>query len=208
MSLLRSLPTEYVYSESKDVLNQDVYTFLLVSPRTFALTGFQEYRPMGSKTVHSRQEGKEVNGVKVYREHMRYFTHNRKDEMRCWLPSYKNFDSARKRGYIWVCEGIFSAGALVQLGEPVVAILTSDNKPVLRYLRDIGLKLYGFCDGDKAGQELGKQLDEVVQLPEGKDLEDMYFDKGLTWVRAWVDFTTMGVPLWQQDHTQFIIDGY
>lgn len=199
MSYLRSLPKEYVYSEAKDILDQDVYTFLLVSPRTFALTGYQEFRPAGSKTVHSRQEGKEVKGVKVCREHMRYFTHNRKDDMRCWLPSYKNFNMARKRGYIWVAEGIFSAGPLLQLDEPVVAILTSDNKLVLNYLRSLGIKLYGFCDGDKAGQALGKQLDKVVELPEGKDLEDIYLSKGLIWIYDHVELLARNKPIIEHD---------
>lgn len=76
---------------------------------------------------------------------------------------------------LFVVEGVFDACRLHSRGFAAVALLGSDIAHLKEQLFLLGIKLVPICEGDEAGHKLAGLAthEEVIYLPEGKDLGDM-----------------------------------
>ena len=141
------------------VVDDTVATFFLYT-LTCEMVGFQQYNPSGSKKLNDRETAK-------------YWTYHSPGTCRFWIP--KNFfELVTKEKKVFVQEGIFDALPLVNMGYPAVAILTNNNKESVRNLHLSGYKTLCLCDGDPAGQTLGRQVHSSFNLENDVDVGKLW----------------------------------
>lgn len=97
------------------------------------------------------------------------------------------------RDYLCVCEGELDTVILRQAGLPSVGLPGANTwKPhFARVLEDYS-RVFVFADGDEPGRKLANVLVEsltsaivsVIEMPVGKDVNDMYIERGAGWLRS------------------------
>lgn len=119
------------------------------------LVGFQQYRPKGEKRQHNNpKEGK-------------YYTYRKLPTLAVW-----GVESLKYPGSLFVCEGVFDACRLTEVGCAAVAVLSNDTGWDLKnWLSCLNRRVVVVCDNDAAGRKLAKFGDDVVYTFE-KDLGD------------------------------------
>lgn len=169
-------------------LNVDLYPSLTVSEEENSVTfmlwnlsgelvGYQQYKPERPK-VDSSLNPREL----------RYFTYLKQEEHLKALTGFgvELLDPNKK--HLFVLEGVFDSCRLHNLGLNALAMFACDPKHTKSWLSSLGYTVVPVCEGDEAGQKLEslKNSEEVVFLPEGKDLGDltdaevlMFFEKYL-----------------------------
>jgi hypothetical protein len=169
-------------------LNVELYPNMVLSEETNSATfmlwnlsgelvGYQQYTPERPK-MDSSLDPREL----------RYFTYLKSEHQLKALTAFgvELLDQSQK--YVFVLEGVFDTCRLHNLGLNALGMLACDPKFTKSWLWSLGYTVVPVCEGDKAGQKLAKlaNTDEVVYLPEGKDLGDLtdeevleYFSKYL-----------------------------
>lgn len=140
-----------------------IVTFMLYN-LTGELVGYQAYNPLKGKQ----------RGQKASMFEQRYFNYvtneGRGKKLAVWgLETFKPLDHK----VLFLCEGVFDACKLHNVGLPAIAVLCNDPKHLRNWLGTINVKTVAICDGDKAGEALRDTADEFILLPDGKDLGDM-----------------------------------
>lgn len=147
-------------------------TFLLFT-LTGKLAGYQTYKPEGPKT----RDGKGMEP-----KDLKYFTHVTKSETGL-NDSVMVFGAERldlTKRTLYLCEGLFDAVALHNLGLNAVAALgnvgaAKHGRPVALHslLKGLNMHVVAVEDGDEAGSNLGRHAHESVKCPEGCDPSSM-----------------------------------
>ena len=125
------------------------------------LCGYQKYNPDFPKVTNPRNSREQ-----------KYFTH-------ITSPSVFGVESIEKYqdcDVLFVTEGVFDACAITtHLKHPAIAVLANNPKSLRSQLDllKIYFKLVAVCDGDLAGDSLGKYVDQVIKCPVGKDANDL-----------------------------------
>ena len=157
-------------------VNTDLYKNLVVSEEEFTATfmlwnlsgqlvGYQQYKPFRVKT------SKELNP-----RELRYFTYVTKYDNKNQMTTAFGLDLLDyNKKYVFVCEGVFDAVRLHNLGLNALALLSCNPKQLKSWLWSFGFVVVPVCEGDDAGKKLAKLANtkEVVFLPENKDLGDL-----------------------------------
>lgn len=119
------------------------------------LVGYQQYRPKGEKkTSNNPKEGK-------------YFTYKKQPTLAVW-----GVESLKNPGSVFVCEGIFDACRLTELGCAAIAVLSNNPTNDLKnWLVMLNRRVVAVCDSDAAGYKLAKFGNEAV-FTYDKDLGD------------------------------------
>ena len=119
------------------------------------LVGYQQYRPKGEKRPQNNpKEGK-------------YFTYRKQPTLAVW-----GVESLKYPGSLFVCEGVFDAWRLTEVGCAAVAVLSNNTGWDLKnWLSCLNRRVVAVCDNDAAGRKLAKFGDDVVYTFE-KDLGD------------------------------------
>ena len=114
------------------------------------LVGYQQYRPSGSKKHNNPRSG-------------RYFTYKTPGTVAVW-----GIESLCFAGPVFVCEGIFDAARLTELGKPAIAVLSSNpDSSTCNFLSCLGRPTIAVCDNDTAGKQLAKYTTASIIVPEG-----------------------------------------
>ncbi len=129
------------------------------------LVGYQQYTPFQPKC-----------DKKLNPRELRYFTYLTKTDHNAQMLSafgLELLDPNKK--YVFVCEGVFDACRLHNLKLNALGLLACDPKPLKSWLWSMGYVVVPVCEGDEAGQKLKSlaNTDDVVFLPQGKDLGDL-----------------------------------
>lgn len=156
-------------------LNVELYPSLTVSEEENSVTfmlwnlsgemvGYQQYRPERPKvdlTLDPRE--------------LRYFTYLKAEEGLKVLTGFGVELLDTSKTHLFVVEGVFDACRLHNLGLNALALFACDPKHTKSWLSSLGYTVVPVCEGDEAGQKLSKlrSSEEVVYLPEGKDLGDL-----------------------------------
>lgn len=119
------------------------------------LVGYQQYRPLGEKRPQNNpKEGK-------------YYTYRGLPTLAVW-----GVESLKYPGSLFVCEGVFDACRLTEVGCAAVAVLSNNTGWDLKnWLSCLNRRVVAVCDNDAAGRKLAKFGDDVVYTFE-KDLGD------------------------------------
>ena len=133
---------------------EDVATFYLWN-LSGQLVGYQQYRPLGEKKPQNNpKEGK-------------YFTYRKQPTLAVW-----GVESLKYPGSVFVCEGVFDACRLTEMGCAAVAVLSNNpTSDLANWLACLNRRVVAVCDNDSAGRKLAKFGDDVVFTYE-KDLGD------------------------------------
>lgn len=143
--------------------DNDRVTFLLWN-MSGQMVGFQQYTPFRDKVDNS-----------VEARELRYYTQLTKTDKKTQMLSAFGLDLLNpNQKYIFVCEGIFDACRLHNLGLNALALLACDPKPLKSWLWSMGYIVVPVCEGDDAGQKLQKLANSKLKvfLPKSKDLGD------------------------------------
>jgi hypothetical protein len=163
--LLSHLRDRGIDPDSTDVVVDEesgIATFLLYN-LSGQMVGYQRYNPKGDKKDHS-------NSLAA-----RYYTYVTKEsekssKIAVWGLQYVN----PKDDHLFVTEGIFDAVKVKNAGQPVIAVLGNNPKPLKAWFSAMSKKVIAILDNDDAGSALTKFADYAVKVPEPyKDLGDM-----------------------------------
>jgi hypothetical protein len=129
------------------------------------MVGYQQVRPFAPK-----------NDSELEPKQKRYFTWIRKFDKKTQHVTAFGLDLLNpKKKVLFVCEGVFDACRLHNLGLNALALLSCDPKPLKAWLWLLGYEIVPICEGDKAGLKMAKLSSHgrVEYLNEGEDLGDM-----------------------------------
>lgn len=151
-----------------------VATFLLYN-LSGKIVGYQQYRPDSDKT--------KKNDPKDGRYYT-YVSNEGEDTPKSGkkhIALYGTETINRTKGVfeprpLFVVEGIFDAAVLHYHGYAAVAVLQNDPKKLKSFFRALNRPTIAICDGDDAGNKLGKIADMKYSCPKGHDLSS-YADK-------------------------------
>lgn len=119
------------------------------------LVGYQQYRPEADK----KQKNDPRDG--------RYFTYRAKNTIAVW-----GLESLHLSDTIFVCEGIFDACRMTEIGCSAIAILSNNSGWDLRnWFGSLNRKVVAICDNNAAGRQLAKFGDYSV-ITDELDLGD------------------------------------
>lgn len=121
---------------------EGVATFPLYDPATYALGGYQQYRPSGTK---SRDNNPKLNKY--------YSFYSDRHKLAVWgLESWKLSNT------LYITEGIFDAARITEVGHSAIAVIGNNPKPLTEWLWMIrqSRRVVAVCDPDAAGQKLAK----------------------------------------------------
>lgn len=172
--LLNHLRDRGVDPDSTDVIIDEetgIATFLLYN-LSGQLVGYQRYNPTGDKKDRSSSLT------------ARYYTYVTKEsekssKIAVWGLQYLNPSDK----HVFVTEGIFDAIKVKNAGQPVIAVLSNNPKPLKAWLSAMSKKVIAILDNDGAGNALTKFSDYAVPVPEPyKDLGDMPQKEATTFI--------------------------
>lgn len=128
------------------------------------LVGYQCYTPLLPKRANRLED-----------HERRYYTYLTKEAGEIKKTAFGLETITPETKEIFLTEGVFDACRLHELGLCALALLGSDVEHLKEQLFLLGIKLIPVCEGDEAGLKLAKLAtsEEVIHLPEGKDLGDM-----------------------------------
>ena len=153
-------------------LNLDLYShFLSDDCVTFPLwnlsgqmLGYQQYNPNSPKNDDSLEPNEK-----------KYFTYLKKNFKVTENSAFglDLLDTNKKE--LFVCEGVFDACRLHNLGLNAVALLSCLPKYLKSWLWSLGYTVIPVCEGDDAGRKMTyfATSNKVVYLEKGKDLGDL-----------------------------------
>ena len=129
------------------------------------MVGYQQVKPFAPK-----------NDSDLEPKDKRYYTWVSKHESKhsqVTAFGLELLDTSKKT--VFVCEGVFDACRLHNLGLNALALLSCDPKQLKGWLWSLGYEVVPVCEGDKAGKKMAKLSSHgrVEFLPEGVDLGDM-----------------------------------
>lgn len=151
-------------------LEPDRYSSVFVDTdrATFALwnlsgqmVGYQTYRPDRDKNRNDDPR------------EQRYFTFVSRFDGKVPALAVWGLETLSPDKPVYLCEGVFDACKLHQLGLSAIATLGSDPAPLRGWLKCLPQRKIAVCDGDAAGQKLAKFADQAIFLPEGMDAGDL-----------------------------------
>lgn len=126
------------------------------------LVGYQTYNPHMPKfrTNLTPQE-------------QRYFTYitGRKDTRMNAFWGLDRYDYTKE--IVFITEGIFDACVFHNLGYNAFACLANNPKKLRTVFKTMNHRFIGIADGDDAGALLVETIDEIIQMPSGKDPNDL-----------------------------------
>ena len=144
-------------SKYNDVIVDDTHnivTFMLWN-LSGQMVGYQSYSPLLNKASGN---------------HGKYLTHITDNKIGVWgLQVSQGSPSS----VLYIVEGIFSACRLHNLGQNCIAVLANDPKKIKSFLFSLPHETIAICDGDKAGEKLGKYAAQSILLPKGKYIDEM-----------------------------------
>ena len=113
------------------------------------MIGYQQYRPSADKKKkNSPKEG-------------RYYTYRNKGTIAVWgMESF-----SYRKDVLVICEGVFDACRLHNIGLPAIAVLTSNLKPLREWLYSLGRTLYHVKDSHGSKFNVG----EAIEIPSHRD---------------------------------------
>lgn len=121
-------------------------------------------------------------GMPKYRTNLspqeqRYFTHvtGKKDTRMHTLWGLERYDYTKK--IVFVTEGIFDACVFHNLGYNAVACLANNPKKLKTVFGSMNHRFIGIADGDDAGAKLSEVTSEIIQMPLGRDPNDLNDDE-------------------------------
>ena len=129
------------------------------------MVGYQQVKPFAPK-----------NDSSLLPKEQRYFTWVSKSDSKHPLLTAFGLELLNpKQKVVFVCEGVFDACRLHNLGVNALALLSCDPKPLKSWLWSMGYEVVPVCEGDKAGLKMAKLSSHgrVEFLPQGVDLGDM-----------------------------------
>jgi 5S rRNA maturation endonuclease (ribonuclease M5) len=137
--------------------------------------GYQRYNPKGAKGTASAKL--------PYRDKKYHPIISKEDSKKnIYALAVYGLHTLDKRNYVFVVEGIFDAVKLIKLGEPVIAVLSNDPKPLKNFFFILQKKVIVIADNDKAGKKLKKIGNISLTTP------DPYKDVGEMPVKELKDF--------------------
>lgn len=126
--------------------------------------GYQRYNPKGEKGYVKDKDKK---------KYYAYVTKENPEKNIHYISVY-GLHTLDKRRYVFVVEGIFDAAKLINLNEPVIAVMSNNPKPLKNFFFALQKKVIAILDNDKAGSELKDISSVYYVVPEPyKDLGDM-----------------------------------
>lgn len=139
-----------------------VATFLLYSPLTKALRGYQQYNPYSDdKSNKNKRES-------------RYFTYQQRVQGHGDSCVFGLEQCTLDKEYLFVTEGIFESIKLHTLGCDSIAILSSDaSRYLLKEIESLCSKIVWCGDNDKAGNRSNMNKIAQYRLTFEKDLDEM-----------------------------------
>lgn len=157
-----------LYACHLDHVTQQV-TFMLFSPATGKIVGYQKYNHRGPKTC---------DGKGFHAQDLRYFTHVSDGELAVF-----GTETLNRPGPVYLVEGVFDAIKLHSVGLACLAALGNGaiskrgkGSPLENQLRAMNRKVIGVLDNDVAGKTLANLCDEVFVCT-AKDPGDMSQDE-------------------------------
>lgn len=129
------------------------------------MVGYQQVKPFQPK-----------NDKTLKPSEQRYFTFvSKPDGKNAYYTAFGLELLNPNKKLLFVCEGVFDACRLHNLGLNALALLSCDPKPLKTWLWSLGYLLVPVCEGDHAGKKLAKLSNSglVEYLPEDKDLGDL-----------------------------------
>jgi len=158
--MLKHLESRHFYVDRYPsvVVGDDRVTFTLWN-LSGQMVGYQVYRPNCARVAPCPKDQK-------------YFTYITRQGGVPALAVW-GLETVPRMGKLYICEGVFDACRLHNLGLPAIAVLTSNPKHLGGWLKCLPHRKAVVCDGDVAGRSLSKFGDEVVFLDSGRDLGDL-----------------------------------
>jgi hypothetical protein len=137
---------------------EGVATFPLYDPVTYAMGGYQQYRPSRTK---SRNNDPRLGKY--------YSFYSKNHKLAVWgLESWKFSNT------LFLTEGIFDAARITEVGHSAIAVIGNNPKPLTEWLWMIrqSRRVVAVCDPDAAGQKLAKFGTVFHTMKCGTDLGD------------------------------------
>jgi hypothetical protein len=103
----------------------------------------------------------------------RYFTYisGKNDTRMNAFWGLERYDYTKKN--VFITEGIFDACIFHNLGYNAFAVLANNPKKLKTVFKTMNHKFIGVADGDKAGLKIANITDEIIQMPSGRDANDL-----------------------------------